>query len=276
MLPTPAHVRAVYTGSDLAAAGAAVAAGAPVSSSEVVPGAGLLDIAQAGTILMDCSTIDPASAGTLSAAARERGLRALDAPVSGGVTGAAAGTLTFMLGGSPDDAAAVDPLLASMGKARLHCGDLPGSGQAAKLCNNMLLAVTMVGAAEAMKLGAHLGLDSARLAGVLNVSTGRSWSTDTYNPAPGALANENLPANRDYAGGFANVLMNKDLGLALSAARREDVATPISDLAGRIYATLAEDPAYRGLDFGSVYKWLGSQKRADCSAAEAQEKKVSC
>lgn len=193
MLPSSPHVKSVYLGKDGVFAG--VASGVP---------------------LIDSSTIDPHTAREVAAAAVARGNPMADAPVSGGTGGAEAGTLTFMVGAPAGLFERIKPVLESMGRNIVHCGDA-GTGQVAKICNNMLLAISMVGVAEAMNLGAALGIDPKVLAGIINTSSGRCWSSDTYNPYPGVM--ENVPAARGYTGGFAADLMLKDLGLATDAAK---------------------------------------------------------
>ncbi|MCO6060419.1 3-hydroxyisobutyrate dehydrogenase, partial [Pseudomonas sp. MOB-449] len=193
MLPAATHVRGVYLGDD-----------------------GLLANVRPGVLLIDSSTIDPQSAREVAVAALRHGNPMLDAPVSGGTGGATAGTLTFMVGGEAADFDRAQPLLAAMGKNIVHCGGT-GTGQAAKVANNMLLGISMVGVAEAMSLGVASGVDPKVLAGIINTSSGRCWSSDTYNPFPGVL--ENAPASRGYSGGFGTDLMLKDLGLATEAAR---------------------------------------------------------
>ncbi len=175
MLPSSPHVQAAYEG--------AIFAAAPPR-----------------TLCIDSSTINPGVSRALAAAASARGLAFVDAPVSGGVGGAEAGTLTFMCGGEAAHFAAAQPLLARMGKNIVHVGDA-GAGCAAKLCNNLVLGASMLAVAEAMALGARLGVQPGVLAGIINTSTGRCWASDTYNPVPGVCAG--APAGRDYAGGFA-------------------------------------------------------------------------
>jgi 3-hydroxyisobutyrate dehydrogenase len=193
MLPAAAHVRSVYLNEDGVLAG--IASGVPA---------------------VDCSTIDPQTIRDIAALAARQGVTLGDAPVSGGTGGAQAGTLTFMVGASAEHFARLKPLLAQMGKNIVHCGDL-GTGQIAKMCNNLLLGISMIGVAEAMALGNSLGIDTDVLAGVINSSTGRCWSSEIYNPWPGVV--ETAPASRGYTGGFGADLMLKDLGLATEAAK---------------------------------------------------------
>jgi len=193
MLPAAAHVRSVYLNEDGVLAG--IASGVPA---------------------VDCSTIDPQTIRDIAALAARQGVTLGDAPVSGGTGGAQAGTLTFMVGASAEHFARLKPILAQMGKNIVHCGDL-GTGQIAKMCNNLLLGISMIGVAEAMALGNSLGIDTDVLAGVINSSTGRCWSSEIYNPWPGVV--ETAPASRGYTGGFGADLMLKDLGLATEAAK---------------------------------------------------------
>ncbi|KAJ1547454.1 hypothetical protein HK405_005813 [Cladochytrium tenue] len=218
--------------------------------------AGVMDAKRTAALLLDCSTVDPDSCKTVAAATAEKLPQAafLDAPVSGGTQGASDGTLTFLVGAPPSSAtfaAARDTVLAHMGRTFLACGAV-GAGIAAKITNNMLLAVSMVAAAEAMNLGVRLGLDPKLLASVLNSSSGRSWSTELYNPHPGVLPT--APASRDYEGGFAAALMAKDLRIALDAARAARAKTPLADEAKDLYDRLAGDPATARKDFSVVYR----------------------
>ncbi|TLX56033.1 3-hydroxyisobutyrate dehydrogenase [Stutzerimonas nosocomialis] len=225
MLPAAIHVRQVYLGSQ-----------------------GLLNHVRPDVMLIDSSTIDPMSAREVARAAQERGNPMLDAPVSGGTGGAAAGTLTFMVGGSAADFDRAQPILAAMGKNIVHCGD-SGNGQVAKVANNMLLGISMIGVAEAMSLGVSLGMDPAVLAGVINTSSGRCWSSDTYNPYPGVL--ENAPASRGYSGGFGTDLMLKDLGLATEAAKQIRQPVILGALAQQLYQRFSAD-GNGGLDFSAI------------------------
>jgi 3-hydroxyisobutyrate dehydrogenase len=209
MLPSSPQVRAVYLGVDGVFAGA-----------------------RPGTPLIDSSTIDPHTAREVAAAAAACGFAMADAPVSGGTGGAAAGTLTFMVGAPAALFERIKPTLAHMGKHIVHCGDC-GTGQVAKICNNLVLGISMIGVAEAMNLGTALGIDAKVLAAVINTSSGRCWSSDTYNPYPGVM--ENVPAARGYTGGFGADLMLKDLGLATDAARQARQAVALGALAQQIY-----------------------------------------
>ncbi len=225
MLPAAAHVKSVYLGAN-----------------------GLIASSRAGVMLIDCSTIDPHSAREVAKAAAEHGNPMLDAPVSGGTGGAAAGTLTFMVGGSDADFDRAQPILAAMGKNIVHCG-AAGNGQVAKVANNMLLGISMIGVAEAMALGVALGMDAKTLAGVINTSSGRCWSSDTYNPFPGVL--DNVPASRGYSGGFGSDLMLKDLGLATEAAKQVRQPVILGALAQQLYQSFSAQ-GHGGLDFSAI------------------------
>ncbi len=225
MLPSSPHVRSVYLGEN-----------------------GVLSAASAGTLLVDSSTIDPLTAREVAFDALARGLPMVDAPVSGGTAGAVAGTLTFMVGGAPRDFERARPLLEAMGRNIVHCG-ASGNGQVAKICNNLLLAVSMIGTSEAMALAASLGMDPKVFAGIVNTSSGRCWSSDTCNPWPGVM--DGVPASRGYAGGFGADLMLKDLGLATEAARAAKVPVLLGALAQQLYQKHSAD-GHGGQDFSSV------------------------
>lgn len=227
MLPAAAQVRQVYLGDD-----------------------GLLAHAPAGVLLIDSSTIDPMSAREVAAAAARNGNPMVDAPVSGGTVGAAAATLTFMVGGSEAQFQQAQPILSAMGRNIVHCG-ASGNGQVAKVANNMLLGISMIGVAEAMSLGVALGMDAKVLAGVINSSSGRCWSSEVNNPFPGVL--ENGPASRGYSGGFGTDLMLKDLGLASDAAKQ--VRQPV--ILGALAQQLYQASSLRGqgsLDFSAIIR----------------------
>jgi 3-hydroxyisobutyrate dehydrogenase len=210
MLPAGEQVREVYLGEN-----------------------GVLASASPGTLLIDCSTIDVATAREVSAVAATNNLDMLDAPVSGGVAGAEAGTLTFMVGGSPAGFSAVEPVLRAMGKTIIHTGS-SGNGQAAKLCNNLILGVSMIAVCEAFVLAEKLGLSAQTLFDVASTSSGQCWSLTSYCPVPGPVPVS--PANRDYRPGFSAAMMLKDLRLAESAASQVDVATPLGADAAKLYA----------------------------------------
>lgn len=229
MLPASRHVEALYLGE-----------------------AGILDVIEPDALLIDSSTIAPATAQKVAAAAAARGLRMIDAPVSGGTAGAQAGTLTFIVGGSAEALEAARPVLAAMGKNIFHMGEV-GAGQVAKLCNNMALGVIMAATGEAIALGAAHGLDAGVLSQMMAVSTSRSWATEVCNPWPGVL--ENAPASRGYRGGFGNDLMLKDLGLAAEAAMQVGATIPLGELARNLYA-MNSQAGNGALDFSSVIKLL--------------------
>ena len=212
----------------------------------------VLGVAKPGALIVDCSTIDVGSARAAHALAEGAGLLALDAPVSGGTAGAQAGTLTFMCGGSDAAFAAARPVLEKMGKKLVHCGGA-GAGQAAKICNNMILGATMIATCEAFVLAEKLGLSHQALFDVASTSSGQSWSLTNYCPVPGPVPAS--PANRDYKPGFAAALMLKDLTLAQEAAQASGAATPLGAHAAEIYARF-NAAGYAGEDFSGVIRWL--------------------
>ena len=211
-------------------------------------GDGLLAAAPAGTLFVDCSTIDVEDARTASDRAVSAGHRGLDAPVSGGVVGAEGGTLTFMVGAPAGDFAAVRPLLDVMGAKVIHCGST-GAGQAAKICNNMILGITMIGVSEAFVLGEKLGLTHEALFDVSANASGQCWALTTNCPVPGPVPTS--PANRDYQPGFAGALMAKDLGLALGAIEANGVTAEMGRLASQIYTRYAAGDGAR-TDFSGI------------------------
>lgn len=227
MLPASKHVESLYLGE-----------------------AGVLAQLAPGALVIDCSTIAPASAQKVAQAALDKGIRMIDAPVSGGTAGAAAGTLTFIVGGPAESLELARPALQAMGRNIFHMGEA-GAGQVAKLCNNMALAVIMGVTSEAIALGAAHGLDPKVLSQMMAVSTGRSWATEVCNPWPGVL--DNVPASRGYSGGFGNDLMLKDLGLAVEAAIGSGATIPLGELARNLYA-MNRNQGRGGLDFSSVLK----------------------
>jgi 3-hydroxyisobutyrate dehydrogenase len=235
MLPASAHVESLYL-------------------DEERDGRILLDRIPRTTLVVDCSTIAPASARKVAAAAARRGIAMLDAPVSGGTAGAEKATLTFIVGG---DAAALErarPLLERMGTNVFHAGG-HGAGQVAKICNNLLLAIHMTGTAEALALGVANGLDPAVLSEIMKRSSGGNWSLNVYNPYPGVM--DGVPASRGYAGGFLVDLMIKDLGLAMDAADQVDAATPMGSLARSLYRLLRRQYDAGRLDFSAIQKLYG-------------------
>ena len=212
---------------------------------------GLFGDLDAGALLIDCSTIDVATARRVIDAATDRGFDMVDAPVSGGIAAANGGTLTFMVGGTEKAFARAEEVLQAMGKAVIHAGDA-GAGQTAKICNNMLLAISMIGTAEAMKMAEKLGLDPQKFYEISSQSSGYCWSLNAYTPLPGVGVES--PADKDYQGGFATGLMLKDLKLAMEAAETADASTPLGRHAKALYEQFAEDNA--GLDFSAIIKTL--------------------
>jgi len=229
MLPAGRHVRDVYLGED-----------------------GVLNSVSPDTLLIDCSTIDPTSAREVAAAAKALGFEMLDAPVSGGTAGAAAGTLTFIAGGSEGALDKARECLSAMGSNIFHAGD-SGAGQIAKVCNNMLLAIQMAGTAEALALGVENGLDPAVLSEIMKQSSGGNWPLNVYNPYPGVM--EGAPASRGYEGGFLVDLMSKDLGLAMDTAEGSRSSVPLGSLAKNLYRIHQQQNDAGGLDFSSI-QWL--------------------
>jgi 3-hydroxyisobutyrate dehydrogenase len=213
---------------------------------------GVLAHAKKGTLLVDSSTIDIDSARAVHAAAEQAGFDFLDAPVSGGVGGAEAGTLTFMCGGTEQAFGRARPILELMGKRVVLAGGA-GAGQAAKICNNMLLAISMIGTCEAFALGEKLGLDPQKLFDIASTSSGQCWSLTTYCPVPGPVPA--APSNRDYQGGFAAGLMLKDLKLSQSAAQSAGAVTPLGAEATQLYRLFAAK-GHAGLDFSGIVKML--------------------
>lgn len=208
----------------------------------------LLGLVAPGTLMIDSSTVAPAAPRKVAEAAGQKGLAFIDAPVSGGVAGAAAATLTFICGGAVTDVERARAVLLQMGKNVFHAGT-HGAGQVAKICNNMLLAIHMAGTAEALQLGVDNGLDPKTLSDIMMKSSGRNWSLELYNPYPGVM--ENVPAARNYEGGFKTRLMNKDLSLAMEAAQSSGSATPLGALALSLYALHGRGGA-EDLDFSSI------------------------
>jgi len=230
MLPASVHVEGLFLGS----------AGKPA----------LLDSIRAGALVIDSSTIAAATSRKVAEAAAAKGIAMIDAPVSGGTGGAIAGTLTFMVGGETDDLDRARPVLEKMGANIFHAGG-SGAGQTAKICNNMLLGILMIGTSEALALGVANGLDPKVLSEIMRRSSGGNWVLEKYNPMPGVM--EAAPASKNYAGGFGTDLMLKDLGLAQENATAVRAATPLGGLARSLYA--AHSLAGHGaLDFSSVLK----------------------
>ena len=232
MLPAGKHVRDVYTG-----------------SGEVFKNCA------PGTLIIDSSTIDVQSARDVGEAAKEAGLEMVDAPVSGGVAAAEAGSLTFMVGGTEDGFKRAKPVLELMGKNIFHAGPV-GNGQAAKICNNMLLGISMIGTCEAFNLAEKLGLDAQTFFDISSNASGQCWSMTSYCPVPGPVPNS--PANREYKPGFAVDMMLKDLHLAADAAENVSAETPLGHLAEDLYEKLSEG-GHGGLDFSGIIKMLAGR-----------------
>jgi 3-hydroxyisobutyrate dehydrogenase len=224
----------------------------PAGKHVLASWADLLPAAPKGALVIDCSTIDVDSAKRAHEAGGAAGMLTLDAPVSGGVGGATAGTLTFMCGGSPEAFARAKPILEAMGKRIVHCG-APGAGQAAKICNNMILGATMIVTCEAFALAEKLGLAAQALFDVASTSSGQSWSLSSYCPVPGPVPAS--PANRDYKPGFAASLMLKDLKLAQEAAASVGAATPLGAEAAQLYALFVAS-GHGHDDFSGVINFL--------------------
>jgi 3-hydroxyisobutyrate dehydrogenase len=229
MLPAGQHMREVYQGAD-----------------------GVLAAAGPDALLIDCSTIDVETARAVAAAAQAKGLAMLDAPVSGGVGGAQAGTLTFMVGGNAAAFARAKPILEQMGKTIVHAGG-PGNGQAAKICNNMILGVSMIAVSEAFVLAEKLGLDAQKLFDIASKSSGQCWSMTSYCPVPGLVPAS--PANRDYQAGFTAAMMLKDLKLAQDAANAAGAKTPLGADAAKIYSQYVES-GESARDFSGVIQFV--------------------
>jgi len=203
-----------------------------------------------GAALLDCSTIDVATAKEVTEMATAKVYKMVDAPVSGGIAAADGGTLTFMVGGTEEAFAAAKPILESMGKAVIHAGDA-GAGQTAKICNNMLLAISMIGVSEAMQMAQKLGLDPQKFYEISSQSSGYCWSLNAYTPLPGVGVES--PADKGYQGGFATALMLKDLRLAMAAAEEVDAGVPLGSRAASLYEDFA-GAGNEGLDFSAIIK----------------------
>ena len=229
MLPSSPHVRAVYMNA-----------------------MGVLESVAAGTPLIDCSTIDPITSREVAFEAKAKGCPMLDAPVSGGVTGAQGATLTFMVGGPADAFARAKPLFDAMGKTIVHAGSA-GSGQAAKICNNMMLAISMIGVSEGFLLADKLGLDRQKLFDIASKSSGQSWAMTSYCPVPGLVPTS--PANRDYQAGFTAAMMLKDLRLAQEAARAAGATTPLGAEAAALFGLFVAH-GHAALDFSGIIRFL--------------------
>jgi 3-hydroxyisobutyrate dehydrogenase len=232
MLPASRHVESIYLGAG-----------------------GVLEVSQPKTLFIDCSTISPDSARKLATAALQKNLSMIDAPVSGGTSGAQAGTLTFMVGGRVDDLEKARPLLEKMGKNIFHSGP-NGSGQTVKVCNNMLLGILMAGTSEALQLGIANGMDPKVLSEIMAKSSGRNWVLEVYNPCPGVM--EDVPSSRNYAGGFGVDLMLKDLGLAVENSLLVGASLPLGALTRNLY-DLHSKSGNGALDFASIFNMLGKK-----------------
>ncbi len=242
----------------MAASGAEAVAGAEVVITMLPSGEVLRSVAReilpsmaAGAVFLDCSTVDVESARDVAEEAAAAGLLPLDAPVSGGIGGAKAGTLTFMVGGDPDAFDRAGPLFEVMGQKAVHCGQ-SGNGQAAKICNNMILGTTMIVTCEAFALADRLGLDRQAMFDVVSTSSGYSWSMNAYCPAPGI--GPESPADNGYAPGFASELMLKDLRLAAAAAETAKAETPMGRTALELYRTFVEEEGGQGRDFSAMFE----------------------
>lgn len=232
MLPAGEHVRSVYLGED-----------------------GILNLVSDDTLLIDSSTIDPESARLVGDKAQRVGVSFTDAPVSGGVAGAKAATLTFIVGGSVQDFERAKQVLQHMGKNIFHAGDV-GSGQMGKICNNLMLGILMSGTCEALNLGIDNGLDPKVLSNIMLQSSGRNWALELYNPCPGVM--ENAPASNQYQPGFMSKLMLKDLGLGLEAASKSQSSVPMGSLARNLYA-FHNMNGNEELDFSSLFEFYQSK-----------------
>jgi 3-hydroxyisobutyrate dehydrogenase len=213
--------------------------------------------AREGTLLIDCSTIDVETARAVATAAMDVGFDMLDAPVSGGVAGAEAASLTFMVGGGAETFARARPVLAAMGRTIVHAGPA-GNGQAAKICNNMILGVSMIAVCEAFSLADRLGLPAQTLFDIVAKSSGQCWALTSYCPVPGPVPSS--PANRDYAAGFTAAMMLKDLRLAQQAAGMTAAPTPLGAAAANLYQLFVDQGA-AGLDFSGIYRLLHMPER---------------
>jgi len=240
MLPSSPQVKSVY--------------------SQIIPALQKLDASLTSeTLFIDSTTLDVNIAREIASSVVNAGARMVDAPVSGGVTGAKAGTLSFLVGGTEEVFQVSQPILSFMGQRIIYCGP-SGSGLAAKICNNLVLGVQQIVVAEAMLLGQELGLDPSVLASVINNSTGACWASSVNNPVPSALVDKSPPCEREYAGGFATSLMLKDMGLASNVAQQKKSPLPLGEAAKEIYAkAIKQHPELASRDFSSVYRFLKEQ-----------------
>lgn len=235
MLPAGEHVRSVY-----------------------LADGGILNHVSGETLLIDSSTIDPETARLVGQQAKDKGISFTDAPVSGGVAGAKAATLTFIVGGSEQDFSKAEQVLSHMGKNIFHAGEV-GSGQMGKICNNLMLGILMSGTCEALNLGIDNGLDPKVLSNIMLQSSGRNWALELYNPCPGVM--ENTPASNQYQPGFMSKLMLKDLGLGLEAATKSQSSVPMGSLARNLYA-FHNMNGNEELDFSSLFEFYQSQSKS--------------
>jgi 3-hydroxyisobutyrate dehydrogenase len=261
IVPGPAEALAAKGGWTAGSAAEAAAAGevvitmlpaGPQVRSVYLGEGGVLAHAGNGALLIDCSTIDVETARAVAAAAKDAGFDMLDAPVSGGIAGAEAASLTFMVGGEAEVFARAQPVLGAMGRTIVHAGP-SGNGQAAKICNNMILGVSMIGVCEAFALAERLGLEAQKLFEISSKSSGQCWALTSYCPVPGPVPA--APANRDYAPGFTAAMMLKDLRLAQQAAGATAAATPLGAAAANLYQLFVGDGAGT-LDFSGIYRFL--------------------
>lgn len=234
MLPAGKHVESLYIGEN-----------------------GLINHLKKDALVIDSSTIDAATSKMVAANLAENHIRFIDAPVSGGVAGATAGTLTFIVGGKPQDYASALPVLQAMGKNIFHAGD-HGAGQVAKICNNMLLSVLMLGTSEALQMAIDNGLDPKVMSDIMLQSSGRNWTLELYNPCPDVMPN--VPSSNDYQGGFMVDLMKKDLGLAMDTGLKSQSSTPMGALAQSLY-TIHSQQGNGHLDFSSIFNLFSKQEK---------------
>ena len=247
--PMPAGVTSATSAAEAAKGAEVVITMLPNGAILRAVAAEVIPVMAKGTVLCDCSTVDVDSARAVAEQAAAAGLLALDAPVSGGIGGATAGTLTFMVGGTEAAFTKVQPLFAVMGQKAVHCG-ASGAGQSAKICNNMILGVTMIATCEAFALADKLRLDRQKMFDVVSTSSGYSWTMNAYCPAPGV--GPKSPADNGYKPGFAAELMLKDLSLSQRAAESVDADTPMGQLAMALYRSFVETEGGRGMDFSAM------------------------
>lgn len=234
MVPTPKDVIDVYTGSN-----------------------GIIDNASKDCILIDSSTVDPGTSKTIEAAAAAKGIRFVDAPVTGAVPAARNGTLTFIVGGKKEIVDEIRDLLLCMGKNVIHCGSI-GMGSVAKLCNNMMLAIATIGTAETLHMAERNGLNAKLMTEILNISSGRTWVSEGYNPVPG-IGDEKTPSNNNYQGGFRSELLTKDLTLAQLVAVQSQSPSPMGSLALQYYRAMMNNGGAE-MDFSGIYQFLKGLK----------------